>query len=240
MEKCFFLKIIFLIVSCKLQLSDCRNHTFWVTPMTGQNCHNRTPCNTTVEYYQQNNSIFSTSNSTWIFLNGTHEFKTNMGVISSAEHVTFKGEYPDCCLVHIRTIRVWVYLNHGQFIGFENLHFAADSDIYTWTRFIVVNNTNGLTFSNVRFQGGNIHLIDSYIEIWNCSFNCTNMRLESVTSEIIDKNTRLSVNYNKTHFKDSIIFITIASEENAVVAMHGCTLKRSDLKVNSFFSHNEL
>ena len=163
MEKCFFLKIIFLIVSCKLQLSDCRNHTFWVTPMTGQNCHNRTPCNTTAEYYQQNNSIFSTSNSTWIFLKGTHKFKTNMGVISSAEHVTFKGEYPDCCLVHIRTKRVWVYLNHGQFIGFENLHFAAGSD--TWTSFIVVNNTNGLTFSNVHFQGISIsiHFVNDYI-----------------------------------------------------------------------------
>ena len=165
-----------------------------------------------------------------------------MGVMSSAEHVTFKGEYQDCCLVHIRTIRVWVYLNHGQFIGFENLHLAAGSDIYTWTRFIVVNNTNGLTFSNVHLQGGSIHFINSYIEIWNCSFNYTNMKLESVAPEIIDENTRLSINYNKTHFKDSIIFITIASEETAVIAMHGCTLKRSKLEyeANSFFSYPEL
>ena len=65
-------------------------HTFWVTPSTEQGCGNRTPCDTIGGYYNQAKDIFSTSNATWIFLNGHHQVSRELN-ISSTENVTLKG-----------------------------------------------------------------------------------------------------------------------------------------------------
>ena len=72
------------------------SNTFWVLPSTDRDCVNRRPCDTLDGYYQRNSSIFSTSDSTWIFLNGSHNITFTLQILG-AESVTFEGESESCC-----------------------------------------------------------------------------------------------------------------------------------------------
>ena len=71
------------------------NNTFWVSS-TDQDCVNGPSCDTLDGYYQRNSSIFSTSNSTWIFLKGSHNITFTLQIIG-AESVTFEGESESYC-----------------------------------------------------------------------------------------------------------------------------------------------
>ena len=71
------------------------NNTFCVSS-TGRDWVNGRPCDNLDGYYQRNSSIFSTSNSTWIFLNGSHNITFTLQILG-AESVTFEGESESCC-----------------------------------------------------------------------------------------------------------------------------------------------
>ena len=85
--------VLLLILLCSSSHSttgESLHHTFWVTPSTEQGCGDRTPCDT-IDGYGQNKSIFSTSNATWIFMQGEHQVNVDF-TINSAIHVALTAE----------------------------------------------------------------------------------------------------------------------------------------------------
>ena len=83
------------------------NNTFWVSS-TDRDCVNGPSCDTLDGYYQRNSSIFSTSNSTWIFLKGSHNITFTLQILE-AESVTFEGESESCCkllLMHGASVEI--------------------------------------------------------------------------------------------------------------------------------------
>ena len=83
------------------------SNTFCVSS-TGRDWVNGRPCDTLDGYYQRNNSIFSTSNSTWIFLKGSHNITFTLQILG-AESVTFEGESESCCkllLMHGASVEI--------------------------------------------------------------------------------------------------------------------------------------
>ena len=90
------LEVLLLTVTFKcFSIGEHQTHTFWVTPNCQQeSCQDSTPCHTVDEYYQQNTSIFSTSNATWIFLKGRHFIETSNITIAiiNSQNVTWRGD----------------------------------------------------------------------------------------------------------------------------------------------------
>ena len=110
--------------------------TFWVAPHIGrcQGLNETTfePCNT-LAGYQQNESIFSTSHSTWIFLKGEHAMADAPILVENASEITWMGQ-PECWgEVHICSIilppnvgknfRVPVYIRQSSAITLKALAF---------------------------------------------------------------------------------------------------------------------
>ena len=67
-------------------------HTYWVASNTSQ-CGGRTPCQTLDSYARDNASLFSTSHTRWVFLQGEHSFDGIID-IEHAINITLTGEYP--------------------------------------------------------------------------------------------------------------------------------------------------
>ena len=124
-----------LFVTCSsLATGESLYHTFWVTPSTKQGCGNRTPCDTIGGYYNQTNDIFSTSNATWIFLNGHHQVSRKFN-ISLTENVTLKGLEGN---IHIEASRITIAKSSNISIANVNLH----SDV------LQIKNVSGFFLSN--------------------------------------------------------------------------------------------
>ena len=97
MQERLFKFFVFLFISFTLSTAEkAQNDIFLVTPLYGQYCQNRAPCHTLEDYNQQNSSIFSTSNVTWIFLEGNYTVSFVLEIFG-AENIIFKGEREGCC-----------------------------------------------------------------------------------------------------------------------------------------------
>ena len=66
-------------------------HVYWIAPNATQ-CEERTPCYT-LDYYNYNSTLFSTSHTKWIFLPGVHHIRTPV-IIENAVNITLTGEHP--------------------------------------------------------------------------------------------------------------------------------------------------
>ena len=128
--------IIFLLfVACSsLATGESLYHTFWVTPSTEQGCGNRTPCDTIDGYYSHTKDIFSTSNATWIFLNGHHQVSRELNILLT-ENVTLKGLEGN---IHIEASRITIAKSSNISIANVNLH----SDV------LQIKNVSGFFLSN--------------------------------------------------------------------------------------------
>ena len=122
-------------------------HTFWVTPSTEQGCGDRTPCDTIDGYYNQNGSIFSTSNATWIFLEGVHSRKLSANLTVEAENVALKGIPDKHVTLQIQKIVFEEYRN----VTMANLHIQFCNMPMSTTEVF------GLVIQNVHFSN-----------TWNC------------------------------------------------------------------------
>ena len=67
-------------------------HTYWIAPHTSQ-CGGRTPCQTLDSYARYNASLFSTSHTRWVFLQGEHHLDRDF-YIENTTNITLTGEYP--------------------------------------------------------------------------------------------------------------------------------------------------
>ena len=106
------LKVGILIAFCQSTESSSQGRIFWVATSADQ-CGNKTSCNV-LEGYQKNSTIFSTSNSTWIFLKGRHFMRKLNIVIREANNITWTGER-DCVSGRaecIFSVLIWVEPNH--------------------------------------------------------------------------------------------------------------------------------
>ena len=111
-----------------------QERVFWVAPSLDQ-CGSMTPCNT-LEEYQRNSTVFSTSHSTWIFLKGGHFMARSDIVISGATNITWTGE-KDCvsgraeCVLYIAAEWVEGYFTciHMYMIMIKNAELVSIKDI---------------------------------------------------------------------------------------------------------------
>ena len=126
-----------LSLSAHCVQSEQLSTTFWVAPHLGR-CHgpdNVTlePCNT-LAGYQQDRNIFSTSNSTWIFLKGEHAMDDIPIRVQNAANITWMGQpecwgevHPVCRIMLPRNIgkkfRVAVYIHQSSSITLMALAF---------------------------------------------------------------------------------------------------------------------
>ena len=114
------------VCCCAMNAIGC---IFWVTPHYQKSCHNRTPCDTIDGYYQRNSSIFSTSDVTWIFLEGEH-FTAERGiVIERAQNVTIKGNLNFNSSIYFAQIECPLVISFSKNVTIENLkiHFFRDT-----------------------------------------------------------------------------------------------------------------
>ena len=100
------LLLLVLTSSCS-KACKCQCRTFWVTP-SAEHCIsiNSTPCDTIDGYLKQKSNIFSTSNATWNFLEGTHHFLLKKSLyIKQANNINLYGTGLGSQLVNI-TLRI--------------------------------------------------------------------------------------------------------------------------------------
>ena len=96
---------IFCLLLGTLSASIEEGAVFWVAPSLEQ-CGRGTAatakeqCNT-LEGYQKNSSIFSTSHSTWIFLKGEYHIVDSPIIVSGVTNITWTGEEA-CALSMVR------------------------------------------------------------------------------------------------------------------------------------------
>ena len=83
---------VLLVVHLAILCGVHGQHTYWIAPNTSQ-CGGRTPCQTLDSYARNNASLFSTSHTRWIFLQGEHNFDQKID-IGPARNITLTGEYP--------------------------------------------------------------------------------------------------------------------------------------------------
>ena len=114
--------VLLLFVACSsITTGESLYHTFWVTPSTKQVCGNRTPCDTIDGYYNQAKDIFSTSNATWIFLNGPHR-KLGELEISMAKNIIIKGLEGNCYLQ-----LAYIKIQNSSNISIQNMDIKTTS-----------------------------------------------------------------------------------------------------------------
>ena len=92
-------------------------HTYWVASNTSQ-CGGRTPCQTLDSYARDNASLFSTSHTKWIFLQGEHH--TFRIQIENAKNITLTGEYP-CSSTKREQCSTILPDNHFTIISIHNV-----------------------------------------------------------------------------------------------------------------------
>ena len=129
----YSLNLFLLFVACSSLTGESLYHTFWVTPSTEQGCGNRTPCDTIGGYYK-NQRIFSTSNATWIFLNGHHQVSRELN-ISLTENVTLKGLTGN---IHIEASNITIA--NSSNISIANVNLLSDN--------VFIQNVSGFFVSN--------------------------------------------------------------------------------------------
>ena len=190
-----------------------QHQTFWITPSTQQGCGNRTPCNTIEGYYNQNKSIFSTSNATWIFLQGVYNAsgqRIKLSVIS-AQNVIFKCELPDSC--NISTYGDIAIVNSTQ-VALLQLNLATD---------VSIRNTSNVTISKVNTSKyivrsinptGYLNVESGYIKLTTdiryCPFPSrkelcwVNIHLRNVTSKLLSLMVHSSRYSNSTNVYNTI------------------------------------
>ena len=138
METNYFRALILLIVAficLSTTTGESLYHTFWVTPSTEQGCGNRTPCDT-IDGYGQNKSIFSTSNTTWMLLKGSHRTRLDI-TISLAANITFKGFGRAACTLQVI----------GRIIVNDSSNFSI-ANVTLMAADLRIENVSRLTLSN--------------------------------------------------------------------------------------------
>ena len=83
------LLLALIIILCGVYVHG--QHTYWIAPDVTQ-CRDERHCQTLENYTRHNASLFSTSHTKWIFLQGEHHLKDNIE-ITSAVNVTLTGEH---------------------------------------------------------------------------------------------------------------------------------------------------
>ena len=81
--------LILLLISLTITTG---HHVYWVAPNATQ-CGDRTPCQTLDDYNSYNSSLFSTSHTKWVFIQGKHLLTAHI-TIENAVNITLTGEHP--------------------------------------------------------------------------------------------------------------------------------------------------
>ena len=84
-------RCIRVILSLTVFFGDVSGGTFWVAPSI-EECKDHSPCDTLLQYQNNNSLVFSNSHTTWIFLGGEHLLVGGDIVITDATNITLKGE----------------------------------------------------------------------------------------------------------------------------------------------------
>ena len=142
------LLIIATLITClvhgTLSASPEEGAVFWVAPSLEQ-CGRGTAatakvqCNT-LEGYQKNSSIFSTSHSTWIFLKGEHNMAYSPIIVSGITNITWTGE-ETCALGMVRCV-ISIPACKRYFSGYYTSHFTT----------IAIQNTQSIKFVFLTFS----------------------------------------------------------------------------------------
>ena len=146
------LEVLLLTVTFKcFSIGEHQTHTFWVTPNSQQeSCQDSTPCYTVDEYYQQNTSIFSTSNATWIFLKGRHFIETSNITIAiiNSQNVTWRGDTVKETSLYFVKGRRPLLIENCRKVTFQSLVISilAESAILT------IENTESMNMVDVIWQ----------------------------------------------------------------------------------------
>ena len=113
-------------------------HTYWIAPDVTQ-CSDGRRCQTLENYTRHNASLFSTSHTKWIFLQGEHHLKDNIE-ITSAVNVTLTGEHS--CWRYTRELCSTIIVHRMVSTVASNKHLESVYRIY-------VENTTNFTLSQI-------------------------------------------------------------------------------------------
>ena len=143
--------LLVLLAVCCCVVNESLGYTFWVTPNYQTSCQNRTPCDTIDGYYQKNNSIFSTSDVTWFFLEGEHFITKRNIEIKRAQNVKIKGEHYLKSSIHFLYHLV---IDYSKNIIIENLkmYFFRDLDYKViYELHLSISHVHNLTMKNIKW-----------------------------------------------------------------------------------------
>ena len=143
--------VVLTLATTYSTIGEHQTHTFWVTPNCQQeSCQDSTPCHTVDEYYQQNTSIFSTSNATWIFLKGRHFIETSNITIAiiNSQNVTWRGDTVKETSLYFVKGRRPLLIENCRKVTFQSLVISilAESAILT------IENTESMNMVDVIWQ----------------------------------------------------------------------------------------
>ena len=182
---------------------------FSVIPATRQDWHSRVACNTsdkdacTVdEYYEMNNNIFSTPNSTWIFQKGSHKSSNGINIINTSN--VFLGCPSEKC--KIRTDKD-IKLENSKNITLQGFHFIDVSTRFSRFPNISITRVQELNLTHLVITGFIFtisHPIGCY-EIENCTFdNCDlNVNFDSQDLQAEFASEIVSIKFCKIKFQGS-------------------------------------
>ena len=213
--------LIFLSRSCVtalLSTDKSQGHTFWVTDSTDreQDCKNRASCKTLDEYHQHNNSIFSTSHSTWIFLKGNHTASFALEV-TETEHIVFKGEREDCCEVIFKN---GFHITSSQSIKIQMLKFRS-YELFSLLKYCLMvhklalvlqlSQVENVTLSKLKVDNWGIIITDpsGLYEVTASNFTNTTLCVKKESNEINYCRSPALFKMTMTIVDNSYIFIEI-------------------------------
>ena len=116
-------------------------HTYWIAPDVTQ-CRDGRLCQTLENYTRHNASLFSTSHTKWIFLQGEHHLKGNIE-ITNAVNVTLTGEHS--CWRHTRELCSTIIVHKMGSTIASNKHLKSVYRIH-------VDNTTNFTLSQINIS----------------------------------------------------------------------------------------
>ena len=227
---------------------------FWVAP-TLEQCCNRTEvtakeqCNT-LEGYQKNNSIFSNSHSTWIFLKGEHYMAYSPIIVSGVTNITWTGEEACAlgmvkCAISIPACRRYSLKIRGSYSSHFTTITMQNIQTLKFALLILSTTLQGSLPCNLNeLRGNNVTLYSSMLTLKNVSNAKISSTVFTVMAEYLEKPvSHVAISdpqgvwvMKETVFSETNVTMDIAHCLTAFVASFNCNF--SAKIVSSVFHHS--
>ena len=159
------LQLIVLIILCSLRLNQAASEVYYITTNSTDHCTMQLPC-LTLSQFAANSSHYLHSNTTLVFLPGTHHLSKVHLTVSNVEEFMMKSESFTAQITCINDSNMYFSQSHS--IRITNLEFigCGGNQVEDIEEFLV----NSIKFEGQENSGTALELIETSSQIVNSTF----------------------------------------------------------------------